>query len=95
MTGSTGMCTLSLQLLDDGSAVERVANALRRRGYVLQFVQYGPTDHPGVSRMTLTVHASRCGPERIGPELKKLYCVLDVSTCANEDVGAESLSIKA
>jgi hypothetical protein len=45
--------------------------------------------------MTLTVHASRCGPERIGPELKKLYCVLDVSTCANEDVGAESLSIKA
>ncbi len=32
MTGATGMCTLSLQLLDDGSAVERVANALRRRG---------------------------------------------------------------
>jgi acetolactate synthase small subunit len=78
------VCTLSLRLLDDGSAVERVANALRRRGHVLRSMQFGPTEEPGVSRMTMAVCASRRRPERLGAELRRLYCVLDVWPGTNE-----------
>jgi acetolactate synthase small subunit len=83
MSGPSDVVTLSLRLLDDGSAVERVANAMRRRGHVIRSMEYGFVGEPGVSRMTVTVSASRCRPERLGDELRKLYCVLEVSTEGN------------
>ena len=78
MNKQPDVCTLSLRLLDDGSAVERVVNALRRRGHVLRSMQFGPTEEPGVSLMTMAVCARRCRAERLGAELGRLYCVLDV-----------------
>ncbi|MGA2450762.1 MAG: hypothetical protein ABTD50_19005 [Polyangiaceae bacterium] len=79
MSCASDVVTLSLRLQDDGSAIERVANALRRRGHILRSMKYGFIGEPGVAKMTVTVSARRCRPERLGAELRKLYCVLDVS----------------
>jgi acetolactate synthase small subunit len=84
MSAESEVCTLSLRLLDDGSAVERVANAMRRRGHVLRSIHYRPAGEPGVSHMTMTVCANRCRPERVEAELRKLYCVLDVRSGPSE-----------
>ena len=70
--------TFSLRLLEYGSALERVVNALRRRGHTLRAIQYTRGDETGIAHVTMTVCVGRGRPDRLEVELGRLHCVLEV-----------------
>ena len=72
------MHTLSVQLENKPGALARVSQLFARRGYNIQSLAVGPTERPGISRLTVRVDCSEGSLEQIEKQMHKLVNVLRV-----------------
>jgi len=63
---------------DEPGVLTRVASLFRRRGFNIHSLTVGPTERPGVSRMTVVVVTDEATARRAVEHLRKLVNVLEV-----------------
>ena len=69
---------LTVDVEDRPGVLNRVSSLFRRRAYNITSLSVGPTDRPGVSRMTIVVDTDDGGADRLTANLYKLVSVLRV-----------------
>jgi acetolactate synthase I/III small subunit len=70
--------TLSVHVEDTPGSLDRVASLIRRRAFNIASLAVGPSERPGVSRMTIVVDTDADGARRIEANLYKVLNVLQV-----------------
>lgn len=68
--------TISVLVQDQPGVLVRVAGLIRRRGVNIHSLSVGPTEAPGVSRMTIVVDTPPDRTESFAKQLRKLVEVL-------------------
>jgi acetolactate synthase-1/3 small subunit len=70
--------TLSVLVENQPGVLARIAGLFSRRGYNIDSLAVGPTEHPEVSRMTIVVNAEDSPLEQVTKQLNKLVTVLKI-----------------
>jgi acetolactate synthase-1/3 small subunit len=70
--------TLSVLVENKPGVLARVASLFSRRGFNIDSLAVGPTEHPDVSRMTIAVNVEDLPLEQVTKQLNKLVNVLKV-----------------
>ncbi|MCW2713175.1 MAG: acetolactate synthase, small subunit [Frankiales bacterium] len=70
--------TLSVLVEDKPGVLARVAALFSRRGFNIESLAVGPTEHPTVSRMTIAVAVEDLPLEQVIKQLNKLVNVLKI-----------------
>ena len=70
--------TLSVLVEDKPGVLARVAALFSRRGFNIESLAVGPTEHPAVSRMTIVVAVEDFPLEQVTKQLNKLINVLKI-----------------
>lgn len=70
--------TLSVLVQDQPGVLARVASLFSRRGFNIESLAVGPTEVPGVSRMTIVVAVEDLPLEQVTKQLNKLINVLKI-----------------
>ncbi len=87
--------TLSVLVQDQPGVLARVASLFARRGFNIESLAVGPTELPGVSRMTIVVNVEGLALEQITKQLNKLINVLKIVELeADASVQREILLVK-
>ncbi len=87
--------TLSVLVEDQPGVLARIAGLFSRRGFNIESLAVGPTEHPGVSRMTIAVTVEDLPLEQVTKQLNKLVNVLKiVELDATQSVQRELLLVK-
>jgi acetolactate synthase-1/3 small subunit len=82
---------LSVLVENKPGVLNRVASAVRRRGFNIDSLSVGPTDDPSVSRMTIAVHVGRQQAEQATKQLAKLIDVITIDDVTGQRVVAHEL----
>jgi len=91
------MKRMVLSILVDNTAgvLSRVAGLFSRRGYNIDSLTVGETQHPEVSRMTILAHGDDQILEQIGKQLMKLEDVIEIKELVSgESVTRELILVK-
>ncbi|MBK8868850.1 MAG: acetolactate synthase small subunit [Dermatophilaceae bacterium] len=70
--------TLSVLVEDKPGVLTRIAALFSRRGFNIDSLAVGPTEHPEVSRMTVVVECEELPLEQVTKQLNKLVEVLKI-----------------
>ena len=70
--------TLSVLVEDQPGVLARIASLFSRRGFNIESLAVGPTEHEGVSRMTIVVNVDDLPLEQVTKQLNKLINVLKI-----------------
>ena len=70
--------TLSVLVEDKPGVLARVSGLFSRRGFNIESLAVGPTEHPDVSRMTIVVAVEDFPLEQVTKQLNKLVHVLKI-----------------
>ena len=70
--------TLSVLVEDKPGVLARIAGLFSRRGFNIDSLAVGPTEHPEISRMTVVVDVDALPLEQVTKQLNKLIEVLKV-----------------
>jgi acetolactate synthase I/III small subunit len=70
--------TLSVLVEDKPGVLARVAGLFSRRGFNIDSLAVGETEHPGISRITIVVNAESSPLEQVTKQLNKLVNVLKI-----------------
>ncbi|MGI9002286.1 MAG: acetolactate synthase small subunit [Pseudonocardia sp.] len=70
--------TLSVLVEDKPGVLARVSGLFSRRGFNIESLAVGPTEHPDVSRMTIVVAVEDLPLEQVTKQLNKLVNVLKI-----------------
>jgi acetolactate synthase I/III small subunit len=70
--------TLSVLVEDQPGVLARIAGLFSRRGFNIESLAVGPTEIPGVSRMTIAVNVEDLPLEQVTKQLNKLINVLKI-----------------
>jgi len=70
--------TLSVLVEDRPGVLARIAGLFSRRGFNIESLAVGPTESPGVSRITLVVAVDALPLEQVTKQLNKLVNVLKI-----------------
>ena len=70
--------TLSVLVENKPGVLARVASLFSRRGFNIDSLAVGPTEHPDVSRMTIVVNVEDLPLEQVTKQLNKLVNVLKI-----------------
>ena len=70
--------TLSVLVEDKPGVLARVAALFSRRGFNIESLAVGPTEHPTTSRMTIVVNVEDLPLEQVTKQLNKLVNVLKI-----------------
>ena len=70
--------TLSVLVEDKPGVLTRVSGLFARRAFNIHSLAVGPTEHPGISRMTLVVDVEEVPLEQITKQLNKLIQVIKI-----------------
>jgi acetolactate synthase I/III small subunit len=70
--------TLSVLVENRPGVLARIAGLFSRRGYNIDSLAVGPTEHPEVSRMTIVVDVEQSPLEQVTKQLNKLVEVIKV-----------------
>lgn len=73
-----GTHTLSVLVEDKPGVLARVAGLFSRRGFNITSLAVGPTEQPGISRMTIVVSVDDLPLEQVTKQLNKLVNVLKI-----------------
>ncbi len=73
--------------------LNRVASLFRRRNFNVDSLTVGRTHKPHISRMTITIDATRGDANRIKANLEKLINVIDVANVSNEPHVSRDLAL--
>ena len=76
MTGS--IHTLSVLVENKPGVLARIAGLFSRRGYNIDSLAVGATEHPSISRMTIVVNVEESSLEQVTKQLNKLVEVLKI-----------------
>ncbi|GMA19136.1 acetolactate synthase small subunit [Arsenicicoccus piscis] len=76
--------TLSVLVENKPGVLARIAGLFSRRGYNIEALAVGETEHPEVSRMTIRVDVDQLPLEQVTKQLNKLVEVLKVVELAPE-----------
>ena len=85
--------TVVALLEDEPGALNRVVSLFRARGFNIASMTVGPTETPGLSRLTLVVDADEDQLEQITKQLYKVVEVLKVSDLSEDKVVARELAL--
>src|SRR2546422_10897351 len=77
--------TISVRLENKPGALARVSQLFSRRGYNIQSLAVGPTEHADISRLTLRVDCSEHSLEQISKQMHKLVNVLRVTQLRSDE----------
>lgn len=87
--------TLSVLVENKPGVLTRIAGLFSRRGFNIDSLAVGPTEHPDVSRMTVVVEVDELPLEQVTKQLNKLVEVLKVvELAAIASVQREILLVK-
>lgn len=87
--------TLSVLVENRPGVLARVAALFARRGFNIESLAVGPTEHSNVSRMTIEVSVDKAPLEQIMQQLNKLIQVIKVAELDNKrSVRTELLLVK-
>jgi acetolactate synthase I/III small subunit len=87
--------TLSVLVENKPGVLARVASLFSRRGFNIDSLAVGPTEHPEVSRMTIVVNVEESPLEQVTKQLNKLVEVIKiVELDPNASVARELLLVK-
>jgi acetolactate synthase-1/3 small subunit len=87
--------TLSVLVENKPGVLARVAALFSRRGFNIDSLAVGPTEHPDVSRMTIVVNVEDLPLEQVTKQLNKLVNVLKIVELDTEaSVQRELLLVK-
>ena len=70
--------TLSVLVENKPGILARVAELFARRGFNIDSLAVGETEHPSISRMTIVVNVARSPLEQVTKQLNKLVHVLKI-----------------
>jgi acetolactate synthase-1/3 small subunit len=70
--------TLSVLVENKPGVLARVSSLFSRRGFNIDSLAVGPTEHPGISRMTIVVNVEDLPLEQVTKQLNKLINVLKI-----------------
>ena len=70
--------TLSVLVEDKPGVLARVSGLFSRRGFNINSLAVGPTEHPDVSRMTIVVEVDELPMEQVTKQLNKLVNVIKI-----------------
>lgn len=70
--------TLSVLVEDQPGVLARIAGLFSRRGFNIESLAVGPTEHAGLSRMTIMVNVADAPLEQVTKQLNKLVNVLKI-----------------
>ncbi|MEA3443049.1 MAG: acetolactate synthase small subunit [Chloroflexota bacterium] len=85
--------TLIALVEDKPGVLNRVVSLFRRRGFNIQSLAVGSSEHPGLSRMTAVVAGDSIIVEQVRKQLDKLIDVVKVSDITDEDMIARELAL--
>ena len=85
--------TLSVKLENKAGALARVSQLFSRRGYNIQSLAVGPTEHADISALTLRVDCSEHSLEQIEKQMHKLVNVLRVIELRADDSVERELAL--
>jgi acetolactate synthase-1/3 small subunit len=78
---------------DKPGVLMRVSSLFRRRGFNIASLTVGPTEAPGLSRMTIVVDGESTPVEQVEKQLYKLIDVVKVSDLSHEEMIARELAL--
>jgi acetolactate synthase-1/3 small subunit len=97
--------TIAILVEDQPGVMSRVAGLFTRRGFNIDSIAVGPSEAPGISRMTIIVNGDHKVLEQVTKQLNKLIDVIRVRDIPAENilerelvlvkVHTESLSVRA
>ncbi|PUA80859.1 acetolactate synthase small subunit [Nocardioides currus] len=70
--------TLSVLVENKPGVLARIAGLFSRRGFNIESLAVGPTEHPEVSRMTIVVNVDESPLEQVTKQLNKLIEVIKI-----------------
>lgn len=70
--------TLSVLVENKPGVLARIASLFSRRGYNIDSLAVGPTEHPEISRMTIVVNVEDSPLEQVTKQLNKLVEVIKI-----------------
>jgi acetolactate synthase-1/3 small subunit len=85
--------TLSVKLENKPGALARVSQLFSRRNYNIQSLAVGPTERPGISRLTLRVDCSEHSLEQMEKQIHKLVNVLRVTELRPDEAVERELAL--
>jgi acetolactate synthase I/III small subunit len=87
--------TLSVLVENKPGVLARIAGLFSRRGFNIDSLAVGPTEHPEVSRMTIVVNVEQSPLEQVTKQLNKLVEVIKVVELDREmSINRELLLVK-
>ncbi len=87
--------TLSVLVEDQPGVLNRVSSLLRRRRFNVESLNVGASEQPGLSRMTIALHADDAATEQAVKQLYKLLEVRKVTDLSDERfIGRELALVK-
>ncbi len=85
--------TLSALVEDKPGVLNRVANMFRRRAFNIESIAVGPSETPGLSRMTIVVDGASTAVEQVRKQLAKIIEVVKVIEISEENPVARELAL--
>ncbi|GAB2983839.1 acetolactate synthase small subunit [Nocardioides montaniterrae] len=87
--------TLSVLVEDKPGVLTRIAALFGRRGFNIESLAVGPTEHDGISRMTIVVNVEGSPLEQVTKQLNKLVEVIKIVELETESsVNRELVMVK-
>lgn len=85
--------TLVALVEDKPGVLNRIASLFRRRGFNIQSLAVGGSEHPGVSRMTIVTGGDSAEVEQVRKQLDKLINVVRLTDITEENLVARELAL--
>jgi acetolactate synthase-1/3 small subunit len=86
--------TLSVLVENKPGVLARIAGLFSRRGFNIDSLAVGPTEHPEVSRMTIVVNVEESPLEQVTKQLNKLIEVIKIVELDTTSISRELLLVK-
>ena len=87
--------TLSVLVENKPGVLARIAGLFSRRGFNIDSLAVGPTEHPEISRMTIVVNVEESPLEQVTKQLNKLVEVIKIVELeGSQSVARELLLVK-
>src|SRR5947209_5795316 len=86
--------TLSVLVEDQPGVLARIAGLFSRRGFNIESLAVGPTEHSGISRMTIVVNVEEHPLEQVTKQLNKLINVIKIVELDSSAVQRELVLVK-
>ncbi len=89
----SGARAIAVLLEDRLITLNRVLGLIRRRNFPVRSLSVGPTDAPGVSRLTIMMQSDEAGAERAVQHLQKVIGVYEAAAIPHSEAVARELAL--